>query len=83
MKGIRVSARTHGFRRAGIAHPGEAVVHPIDRFDDAQIALLEGESQLVVDYVEVDDEDPSKVTVIEKDKVKPKGKGKSADGGQV
>ena len=83
MKGIRISARTHGFRRAGIAHPGEGVVHPIDRFDDAQIALLEGESQLVVDYVEVDDEDPSKVTVIEKGEVKPKGKGKSADGGQV
>ena len=79
MKGIRISARTHGFRRAGIAHPGEAVVHPIDRFDDAQIALLEAEPQLVVDWVEVDDEDSAKVTVIAKEKAKPKAKGKAPD----
>lgn len=79
MKGIRITARTHGFRRAGISHPGSPVVHPLDRFDDAQIALLETEPQLVVDYVEIDDEDPAKVTVIAKEKAKPKAKGKAPD----
>jgi Mu-like prophage FluMu N-terminal domain len=74
MTGIRVTSRTHGFRRAGIAHPGTPVIHAIDFFNEAQIELLEKEPQLVVDWVEVDDEDKSKVTVIGKDKAKAKGK---------
>ena len=70
MRGIRISARTHGFRRAGISHPGTPVLYAVDFFNKAQIALLEKEPQLVVDWVEVDDEDKSKVTVIDKSAAK-------------
>lgn len=52
-KFLRIVARREGFRRAGIAHPGHPVDHPIDRFTPEQIEQLRAEPMLVV--VEVDE----------------------------
>jgi hypothetical protein len=59
---LRITSRTHGFRRCGVAHPSKAVDHPLGKFTEQQIELLKAEPELVVQEMDVPD--------------KPKGKGK-------
>ncbi|SMF86151.1 hypothetical protein SAMN06265365_1851, partial [Tistlia consotensis] len=40
MNSVRITARPPGFRRAGLAHPAEAVEHPAERFTPEQLAQL-------------------------------------------
>ncbi|PKR90874.1 hypothetical protein CXZ10_05860 [Pleomorphomonas diazotrophica] len=50
-KTIRITSRIEGFRRAGMRHSKAPVEHPIDRFSDEQLALLEKEPNLTVEYL--------------------------------
>lgn len=43
-----VARPARGFRRAGLFHPPEPVIHPAARFTAAELAALKAETQLVV-----------------------------------
>lgn len=45
---LRITARRAGFRRAGLAHPAEPVVHAAGTFTPGQVAALLAEPNLVV-----------------------------------
>lgn len=49
---VRITARTDGFRRCGIAHSASPVVYPAGRWTAEEIIALEAEPQLVVDIAE-------------------------------
>ncbi len=51
---LRVTARRDGFRRAGRAWPGEPTIVPLSELSEDQVALLRGESMLVVEDVEIE-----------------------------
>lgn len=51
---VRITARRPGFRRAGLAHPAEPVVHPAGTFSDAQLEQLRAEPNLAVEIVDTD-----------------------------
>lgn len=46
---VRIAAKREGFRRAGMAHSVEPVVHPPGVFDEGQIAALLAEPNLIVE----------------------------------
>ena len=48
---VRIAAKRDGFRRAGIAHPKAATLHPIERFTPDQLDALRNEPMLLVDFV--------------------------------
>lgn len=48
-KGIAITSKANGFRRAGIQHPAQRVVYPADRFTDLQLKLLRDEPMLIVE----------------------------------
>ncbi len=48
---IRITSKKAGFRRCGVAHPGETTEYPNDRFSKKEIAILEAEPMLVVEHV--------------------------------
>lgn len=48
---IRITAKRHGFRRAGMAHPTTPTEHPGDRFTAEQLEALRAEPMLVVETV--------------------------------
>ncbi|SFI90233.1 HI1506-related protein [Brevibacillus centrosporus] len=59
-KGIAITSKANGFRRAGIQHPAQRVVYPADRFTDLQLKLLKDEPMLIVEEdvpLPEDDED--------------------------
>ncbi|MCW2480490.1 HI1506-related protein [Candidatus Symbiopectobacterium sp. NZEC135] len=45
---IQITARTDGFRRCGMAHSAKTQTYPDDHFTAAELAVLEGEPQLIV-----------------------------------
>lgn len=49
---LKITAKRNGFRRAGMAHPDHAVVHPDGTFSAAQVEQLKADPMLVVDEVE-------------------------------
>lgn len=49
---IRISSKREGFRRCGVAHPKEPVEYPDDKFSKEEIAVLEAEPTLTVEYTE-------------------------------
>lgn len=55
-KGLRITAKRDGFRRAGIAHPGTPVDHLASKFTEAQIKALKNEPMLVVEEIQVKEE---------------------------
>lgn len=49
---IRIrSKRPEGFRRCGIFHPSQWTEHPEGTFAEAQLAVLQAEPMLEVEYV--------------------------------
>ncbi|MBK7542458.1 MAG: hypothetical protein IPI57_11890 [Candidatus Competibacteraceae bacterium] len=48
---IRITAKRHGFRRAGMAHPTTPTEHPGDRFTAEQLRTLKEEPMLVVELL--------------------------------
>jgi hypothetical protein len=80
-KKIQITAKTDGFRRAGIAHSASPQLYDTDRFTSEELKLLKAEEQLVVVEVDVPDEkkngkdDDEKLTGKDADEKKP-GKGK-------
>lgn len=48
---VRITSRIEGFRRAGMRHSKTPTDHPIDSFTDAQLALLETEPNLTIEYL--------------------------------
>lgn len=46
---VRIISKRAGFRRCGIAHPDQAVVHPASTFTREQLAQLRAEPMLIVD----------------------------------
>lgn len=53
MKGIRITAKTDGYRRCGLAHSKTPVEHPLDRFTAAELKILKADPGLTVEEVEV------------------------------
>lgn len=53
VKGLRVTAKAGGFRRAGRAWPGTAVDVPLTDLSKDQIALIRAEPMLVVEDVDI------------------------------
>lgn len=45
---VTITAKVHGFRRCGIAHPDTATTYPDDHFTKAQLDELQAEPMLVV-----------------------------------
>ena len=62
---VRITARTHGFRRAGMAHPGTPTDYPAGHFTPQQLRQLEAEPQLIVQVIDPPSDPP------------PKGRGKA------
>ncbi len=59
---VRIKARYEGFRRCGVAHRLEPIVHPDGRFTEEELEILEAEPMLTVEYMpeseETDQHDP-------------------------
>ena len=70
IKALRVASRRPGFRRAGLTHPAQAVLHPLESLTEEQIAQLKAEPLLVVEEVEIEES--------EKGGAKPEASGKPA-----
>lgn len=51
---LRITAKQHGFRRCGVAHPSTPTDYDLRRFSKEQRETLEAESMLVVQEVEFD-----------------------------
>lgn len=49
--GIRVTAKTDGFRRCGVAHSAEGTLHALDAFTPKQWKAMNEEPELVVSPV--------------------------------
>ena len=64
---LRITARTHGFRRAGVAHPGTPTEYPAAHFTTDQLSQLKNEPELVVQVIDPPSDPP------------PKGRGKARD----
>lgn len=47
---IVITSKRDGFRRCGIAHPGQPTFYPDDFFTDEQLEALEKEPQLILAY---------------------------------
>lgn len=54
---IKITAKTPGFRRCGIAHTATPTTYPDDAFTQDQIGILMAEPALVVEIVQDDDPD--------------------------
>jgi len=48
---IRITSKKNGFRRCGIEHPDQTVVHPDGTFTPEQIKQLKAEPMLIVEEV--------------------------------
>lgn len=52
-RGLEITTKREGFRRAGIAHEGTKV-HPFDKLDPDQVEQLKNEPMLVVREVDIE-----------------------------
>lgn len=59
---IRITSRTEGFRRCGVAHTTQGKDWPDDAWSKAQLARLEADPMLVVQRLEDAEEDADKDT---------------------
>jgi len=50
---IRITSSIPGFRRAGIAHPNTPTEYPVSDFSEAQLAQLDAEPRLAVEFITV------------------------------
>lgn len=50
-KYVRITSRLEGFRRAGMRHSKTPTDHPLGTFTDEQLAILETEPNLTVEYL--------------------------------
>ena len=48
---VSITAKKGGFRRCGIAHPGEATEYPEGHFSKKQLAIMDAEPMLVVTHL--------------------------------
>jgi len=48
---IRITSSIPGFRRAGLAHSTEPTTYPITDFSDTQLAQLDAEPRLAVEFI--------------------------------
>jgi hypothetical protein len=76
--GILIISKRDGFRRAGIEHPSTPTLHDDDRFTKEQLAALEAEPMLIVQYVEDEPEGVKPDEPVQEDKKDAKPKGKQA-----
>jgi hypothetical protein len=53
-KGLKVTARPSSFRRAGFTFTSEARVVPLSELTEEQIALIEGDTNLVSQRVDIE-----------------------------
>ncbi|MGC5328890.1 HI1506-related protein [Brevibacillus sp. SYSU BS000544] len=76
-KGIAITSKVNGFRRAGVQHPAQRVVYPADRFTDLQLKLLEEEPMLIVEEVSEESMDLENIPPLEPtpEQTKTTGKG--------
>jgi hypothetical protein len=56
---IRITSAIQGFRRAGLTHTTEPTVYPVADFSKQQLAELEKEPRLVVEFVDAPQADPA------------------------
>lgn len=49
---IRITSRRDGFRRAGIAHPAQPTDYPDEAFTGEQLALLQAEPMLTLEFID-------------------------------
>lgn len=49
MPRLRITSKSNGFRRCGIAHPDTPVVHSRDAFTPEQVEILKAEPMLIVE----------------------------------
>lgn len=49
---IRITAKTDGFWRCGVAHPAKATDYPDNRFDADQLTRLRAEAELIVQVID-------------------------------
>ena len=53
-QGLKVTARPASFRRAGYTFTGEARVIPLSDLNEEQVALIEGDANLVSQRVDIE-----------------------------
>lgn len=51
---IRITSKTDGFRRCGMAHPKEPTEYPDDRFSKKELDILNNEPMLFVEVIKKD-----------------------------
>ncbi|SIS87927.1 HI1506-related protein [Neptunomonas antarctica] len=73
---VRITAAIQGFRRAGVAHPAEPTTYPVSEFSETQLAQLQKEPRLVVEFVDApetdsDDAHQSQEGAVEPDSMEP------------
>ncbi len=61
---IRITAKTEGFRRCGIAHSTEPTEYPDDRFSKAELQQLQADPMLAVEVVDEEPKRPSQKEAI-------------------
>lgn len=49
---IRITSKTDGFRRGGIAHSATPTDYPDDRFSEEELKILKDEPELIVEQVQ-------------------------------
>ncbi len=54
---IRINSAVNGFRRAGVAHPNKPTDYPDDFFSKSELAQLEAEPRLVVEFIKSEEAD--------------------------
>lgn len=57
---IRIVSKREGFRRCGVPHSATPTEYPNDRFNEAELAVLEADPMLVVVRVPDAPDDPGK-----------------------
>lgn len=57
---LRITAKTDGFRRCGVAHSSQPTDHPAERFSKEEIDILKAEAMLTV--VEIEEAPKPKAT---------------------
>lgn len=61
---IRIKSKQEGFRRCGVAHSKNAVEYADDRFSEDELAILQGESMLVVEVLPYSNQPPQAARAI-------------------
>lgn len=48
---VKITSRSAGFRRCGIAHPAQPTTYQDGTFDEKQLAILQAEPMLIVEVI--------------------------------